>query len=113
MLKFRKIVQYAVTTSTPKESTAFGRYLATTCQSCHRQDLKGGAPMAPGYPPVPDISATGAPGKWSQAEFIATLRSGKTPEGKALRNEFMPWQNIAYFSDDELHAIRSYLLSVY
>ncbi len=102
----------AITTATPTDAVAYGKYLVSTCQGCHMPNMKGGAPLAPGFPPVPDISATGTPGKWSEAQFISTIRHGKTPEGKLLRNEFMPWQNMKHFSDDELRAIRSYLQSV-
>lgn len=101
-----------IATTTPKELISYGRYLATTCQGCHRPNMKGGGPLAPGYPPVPDISAAGASGKWTEAQFIATLRSGKTPEGRLLQNQFMPWQNMKHFSDEELKAIKSYLQSL-
>lgn len=96
---------------TPKEITAYGKYLATTCQGCHRPDMKGGSPLAPGFPPVPDISAAGAQRHWSEAQFISTIRTGKTPDGRTLRNEFMPWKNMAHYTDDELQAIRIYLQS--
>lgn len=101
-----------ITTTTPADAIEFGKYLANTCQSCNRPDMKGGSPLAPGFPPVPDISATGAQSKWSESEFIETIRGGKTPDGILLRNEFMPWQNMKHFSDEELKAIRSYLRSV-
>jgi mono/diheme cytochrome c family protein len=97
---------------TPTDEIARGKYLAATCQGCHMPDMKGGGPLAPGHPSVPDISSTGAPGKWDAAQFIATLRHGRTPEGKLLRNEFMPWQNMKHLTDDELKAILSYLTSV-
>ncbi len=98
-----------LTGTTPTNKVGFGKYLARTCEGCHRSNLKGGSPLAPGFPAVPDISATGAPGNWSESEFIAAIRTGKTPEGKLLRNEFMPWQNMHHFSDEELTAIKSYL----
>jgi mono/diheme cytochrome c family protein len=104
--------QAAIATTKPVEGIAYGQYLSTSCQGCHRPNLKGGGPAAPGFPPVPDITATGATGKWSEEQFINTLRNGKTPEGKLLRNEFMPWENIKHFSDEELMAIKSYLLSL-
>lgn len=96
----------------PVEKIAYGQYLAVSCQGCHRANLKGGGPLVPGFPPVPDITTSGAPGKWTNEQFIATLRNGKTPDGRFLRNEFMPWQNMNHFSDEELTAIGSYLQSL-
>ncbi|RDC62646.1 c-type cytochrome [Adhaeribacter pallidiroseus] len=104
--------QVPMAASAPKDVTAYGQYLATVCQGCHRPNMKGGAPLAPGFPPVPDISATGVQQQWSEAQFISTIRQGKTPAGKLLRQEFMPWQNMQHFTDEELSAIRSYLVSL-
>ncbi|MBC8051657.1 MAG: cytochrome c [Sphingobacteriaceae bacterium] len=101
-----------LTTSTPTNAVALGKYLASTCEGCHRPNMKGGTALAPGYPAIPDISGTGAPGNWSEAQFISTIRKGKTPEGRLLRNKFMPWQNMQHFSDVELQSIKSYLQSI-
>lgn len=98
--------------TTPTDEIAHGQYLVASCQGCHMSDMKGGGPLAPGYPSVPDITSTGAPGKWSKEQFISTIRNGRTPEGRLLRNEFMPWQNMKHFTDEELKAISSYLVSV-
>lgn len=35
---------------------AFGSYLAVFCTGCRKPGLKGGEPVAPGYPQVPDIT---------------------------------------------------------
>ena len=93
-------------------SAEYGKYLAVNCQGCHRTDLQGGGPLAPGYPDVPNITSAGEPGNWNEESFIKTIRTGVTPEGKKLRNEFMPWQNISSYSDDELRAIFLYLKSL-
>ncbi|WP_247234507.1 c-type cytochrome [Telluribacter sp. SYSU D00476] len=97
---------------TPEPTAEYGAYLAVSCQGCHRENMEGGAPLAPGFPPVPNITAGGNPGKWSEEEFIRTLRSGTTPEKKHLRNEYMPWQNIAAHTDVELKALYAYLTSL-
>ncbi len=104
--------QMPVSDYKPAETVEIGKYLTSTCQGCHMPNMRGGSPLAPGFPAVPDISAKGAPGKWTTADFINTFRSGKTPEGKLLRNEFMPWQNMQYFTDEELKAIHIYLKSI-
>lgn len=93
-------------------SAAYGKYLTVTCQGCHRPNMKGGGPLAPGFPHVPDISAAGEPGHWDESSFIKTIRTGQTPEGKRLRNEYMPWKNFNHFSDDELKSIYLYLQSL-
>jgi mono/diheme cytochrome c family protein len=91
----------------PAVTAEYGAYLATTCRGCHGADMKGGPSHEPKEPPIPDISSTGHPGKWPTVGFIAALRTGKTPEGKAL-SEAMPWK-IFTFTDDELKAIHLYL----
>ncbi len=95
-----------------KIGTAYGQYLATGCQGCHRPNLQGGGPLAPGFPPVPDITSAGNLRNWNDSSFIAAIRTGKTPEGKALNNEFMPWKFIRHFTDDELKSIYLYLKSL-
>lgn len=82
------------------------------CISCHSQDFKGGKSPDPVSPMVPNISATGNPGKWTRAQFITTLRSGKTPEGKMLDGQFMPFAGVASFSDDEIGSMYDYIMSL-
>lgn len=94
----------------PAVTVEYGAYLATTCRGCHGTDMKGAPPHESNEPATPDISSTGHPGKWSSAGFIATLRTGKTPEGKVL-NEAMPYKMFTY-TDDELKAIHLYLQQV-
>ncbi|MET3874656.1 hypothetical protein [Chitinophaga sp. OAE865] len=42
--------------------------------------------------PVADIRYVG---KWNCNEFITTLRTGRTPEGKQLQVKDMPWNMTA------------------
>lgn len=91
----------------PSASPAYGEYLAITCTGCHSPTLKGAAAHGPGEPSVPDISSTGNLGKWTPEGFAATIRTGKTPEGKLL-SDAMPWRHLTY-TDQELNAIYSYL----
>ncbi len=93
-------------------SVEYGKYLSTSCQGCHKETMKGGEPVAPGYPVVADISSSGHPGKWSDEQFIETLRTGVTPEGKVLKPEEMPWTMAKEFSDLELKALHMYLTSL-
>lgn len=95
-----------------KTGAVYGQYLATGCQGCHRPNLQGSGPLAPGFPPVPDITSTGNLRNWNDNSFINAIRTGKTPEGKELNNQFMPWKSISHFTDDELKAIYLYLKSL-
>lgn len=96
-----------------KEVTAeYGKYLAMSCTGCHYPDLKGGKSPIPGQPPVANITASGHIGKWSVEEFVNTLRTGTTPEGKQLKNEEMPWKMTAAYTTDELKALYLYLKSI-
>jgi mono/diheme cytochrome c family protein len=93
-------------------SVEYGKYLSTSCQGCHRETMKGGEPLAPGLPAVADISSTGNPGKWTDEQFIETLRTGVTPEGKVLKAEDMPWPMAKEFNDMELKALHMFLNSL-
>lgn len=92
-----------------KVSPEFGEYLAVSCTGCHYANFKGGSPQIPKSPPVADITSTGNLARWSETDFIQVLRTGKTPEGKVMQNEFMPWQMTSEFTDDELKSLYLYL----
>lgn len=93
-------------------SVEYGKYLSIACQGCHRPDMKGGEPVAPGFPIVADISSTGNPGKWSTDQFMETLRTGHTPEGKELNPKEMPWTMTKAYTEVELQALHLYLKSI-
>jgi mono/diheme cytochrome c family protein len=91
---------------------AYGKYLSVSCEGCHKPSLKGGEPVAPGFPVVRDITSSGHVGQWSQEQFLHALRTGERPGDKPLNNEFMPWKMTAQYSDKELKSIYAYLKSV-
>ena len=95
-----------------EHNAAYGEYLAASCIGCHRANMQGGGPLAPGFPSVPDITSKGNIGNWGDDEFIMSIKTGKTPEGVDLDNQYMPWQSISSFTDDELKAIFLYLKSL-
>ena len=90
-------------------NAAYGKYLAVSCSGCHNHNLKGGEAKVPGMKPYPDITASGNVGRWTEKQFIQTLRTGKTPEGKQMKNEEMPWQMTKAYTDTELKALYAFL----
>lgn len=86
-----------------------GKYLSVSCIGCHRTNFKGGDSPIPGMPPVPDITSSGNTDRWSLSQFIHTLRTGKTPEGKIMDNQNMPWKMTAKYTDEELQALYAFL----
>jgi hypothetical protein len=51
-------------------------------------------------------------GAWTEAEFIATMRTGKHRGTGRVVLPPMPWQNLATQSDEDLRAIFAYLRSL-
>jgi len=99
------------TAITPAVNAGYGKYLAVVCTNCHGPQLKGRGPMVPGGSPVPDLTSTGNPGKWSHGEFIKTLRTGVRPTGVKLSDD-MPWKMTLSFTEEELTAIHVYAQSL-
>jgi hypothetical protein len=58
-----------------------------------------------------NLTPGGDPGGWSEADFIAAMRTGITPSGQALIPE-MPWQLYGKMTDEELRAVWLYLQSL-
>ncbi len=96
----------------PEATAAYGAYLTINCTACHREDFRGGPLPGPGMPTVPNITAEGRVGRWTEEEFMRTLRTGITPEGHRLDSTQMPWTRTRDFSDTELKAVRAHLLSL-
>ena len=94
----------------PAATLEYGEYVAGACKFCHGENL-GGQKVGgePGAPPSPPIGPSGMPSRWTDAQFIHTLRTGVTPESRTLRNQYMPWQAIGQLSDDELRGLLMYL----
>jgi mono/diheme cytochrome c family protein len=115
------------TVAPPRGPTAeYGRYLADhagLCADCHTP--RGGLQNAPdkhrlyagdATPPsafpanpsnlTPD-DETGI-GRWTEDDFLRTIRSGVNPRGDSLSN-FMPWREYRRMTDDDLRAIYRYL----
>lgn len=88
-----------------------GKYLADTCQGCHNPRFSGGPVTGadPNAPPADNLTPAGNLKNWNEAQFITVLRTGKTPEGKQIDPQNMPWPSFALMKDDEIKAIFMYL----
>ena len=95
----------------PGPTVEYGTYLVNVygCRSCHGMTLNGGKDPNPNAPFGPNITPGGNPGHWSEQDFIHTMRTGITPEGKKLNAEFMPWKGLSAMDEDELLAVYYHL----
>ncbi len=92
--------------SVPAGVTAeYGDYLVTAgaCRTCHEPNLSGG--FAPNITPGGDI------GKWTEADFVKSIRAGTRPDGRVL-SAVMPWPFMKDLTDDEIRAMWMYLRTV-
>jgi mono/diheme cytochrome c family protein len=94
----------------------YGEYLSYSCKVCHGLTMSGGP--IPGFPsswpPAPNLtfgSGSALP-SWTEEGFINTIRTGRTPEGREIRAEYMPWGSYKFMSDNELKAVWAYLQSL-
>jgi mono/diheme cytochrome c family protein len=97
-------------------TAAYGEHLAKMgCIGCHGDGLSGG--RIPGTPPSIPVAANLTPdpetglGRWSLADFIAAIRTGKRPDGAAI-DPFMPAKSFAALDDVELAALWAYFQSL-
>nr|MBA3670833.1 cytochrome c [Gemmatimonadaceae bacterium] len=100
-------------TITPSPTGAYGEYLANVggCKGCHGEHLSGGPRGGPPGPPAANLTPGGQLGKWTEQQFVSTLRTGKRPDGTPL-SEAMPWRRTGLMTDDEMHAVWQYLRTV-
>jgi len=101
----------------PEGATAdYGQYLVSVamCGECHAANLAGItlAEGEEGPPEGPNLTPGGDLASWTEADFITTIRTGQTPDGRILDAEQMPWPTFSQMSDTELQAIWAYLQSL-
>jgi mono/diheme cytochrome c family protein len=98
----------------PADKISMGKYLATSCTGCHGEGFGGG--KIPGAPPDWLASANLTPGgpikTWSEAQFTDAMRTGRTPDGRALNAQSMPWPVLGQMTDAEFSALFAYLQSL-
>jgi mono/diheme cytochrome c family protein len=97
----------------PGVTVEYGMYLARTCMLCHGSALNGQTISVGG--PEKYVALNLTPGGemkgWSEEDFIATMRTGVTPNGHQLK-DVMPWKYFGQMTDDELKAGWLYLQSL-
>jgi mono/diheme cytochrome c family protein len=90
----------------------YGAYLAPLCQNCHGEDLAGDQPPDPASPPAPNLTPGGRLVAWSEADFLKAVQTGITPDGRQMDNEFMPFEVLGRFHEEELQALWIHLQSL-
>lgn len=97
---------------------ARGEHIATSfggCTGCHGPDLSGGPPESFGpigtmSPPNITTGEGGAGSRYTDAELARAIRYGVRHDGTSLT--FMPTEEHAWWPDDDLQAVMSYVRSV-
>jgi mono/diheme cytochrome c family protein len=113
-----------------KKSIERGKYLVNLggCFDCHTPGYFLGKPdmarylggsdvgfempglgvfVGPNLTPDPETGL----GKWSEAQIVTALQTGKRPDGRELA-PIMPWRAFADLTKSDLHAIAAYLKSL-
>jgi cytochrome c553 len=93
----------------PGVTVEYGMYLAGTCTLCHGSELNGQT-IFDGSVAL-NLTPGGEMKGWSEEDFIATMRTGVTPNGHQLK-DVMPWKYFGQMTDDELKAVWLYLQSL-
>ncbi len=86
----------------PDEVLAYGALRAAFCTACHGADFTGIEMM--GSPNITPHET--AVGNWTRA-----IREGVRPDGTEISTD-MPWETMSFYSDEEIHAIWTYLQTV-
>jgi cytochrome c553 len=88
----------------------YGRYLVSVggCTGCHGPDLAGSSGHGPASP---NVTPAGVVASWREADWIRAMRTGKRPDGSAIKDP-MPWKAVGMMSDDELRAMWMYLSTI-
>ncbi|HVT72023.1 MAG TPA: c-type cytochrome [Lacunisphaera sp.] len=93
----------------PGVTVAYGRYLAIGCTGCHGPNFSGGKIDIgpPDWPPAQNLTPAGDLAKWSEEDFIRTMRDRVRPDGTKL-SEVMP-AAFGKLNDTEMKALWAFL----
>jgi cbb3-type cytochrome c oxidase subunit III len=108
VVNHEQVGQHPVTRGVTVE---YGSYLVTlaNCRGCHGSELRGRASRI-GPPAAPSLIDSTR--NWSPDDFRKAIRSGRTPAGRALDPQKMPWPRLAALTDAELDAVFEYVRSI-
>jgi cytochrome c553 len=99
---------------TPAVSVEYGRYVATSCMGCHGANYSGGKIEIgpPSWPAAANLTphADSRLSKWSEEQFLATVRTGKRPDGSEL-SPVMP-RAFSSLNETELKALWAFFKSL-
>jgi mono/diheme cytochrome c family protein len=98
----------------PGGTREYGAYITRiACKGCHGPALAGGPIEAgdPSWPPASNLTVSGPTKSWSEADFVKLMRTGRRPDSMPV-NSAMPWKNAGRMTDEELHAVWTYLRSL-
>ncbi len=88
----------------------YGRYVAAGCTGCHGPNYSGGKIEIgpPNWPQASNLTphAEGNLSKWSEADFVQTMRTAKRPDGSEL-HPVMP-RAFGQMNDTELKALYAF-----
>jgi mono/diheme cytochrome c family protein len=89
----------------------YGEYLAhIACKGCHGAAYAGGPVTSgdPSWPPASNLTVSGPTKSWNEGDFVRLMRTGRRPDSVPV-NVAMPWKSAGRMTDEELHAVWSYL----
>jgi cytochrome c553 len=87
-----------------------GAYVANMCKGCHGETFHGGKipGSPPDWPPAPDLASPAIFATYDSVDrFKAMLKSGKRPDGEAIK--VMPFPSLAALNDTDVEALYAYL----
>jgi len=93
----------------PAPDAPYGKYMAAGCIGCHGATYSGGkiAGAPPEWPAAGNLTPTGMTA-YDEASFIAALRTGRRPDGTAIRPPMDP-KLMGAMTDVELKAVWAFL----
>lgn len=110
-----ELIDHEAPRPTPPErgvSAEYGEYLAGLCSLCHGPSFSGGPipGTPPDDPPALNLTPGGELAGWTFEDFLTAMRTGVTPGGRQLRDEYMPYETLfGDMTDEEWEAIWLYL----
>jgi mono/diheme cytochrome c family protein len=91
------------------DQVQLGYYLTRMCIGCHGRDLAGAPAFEPDGTPGANLTPGGNLKNWSLEDFRTVFATGRTPDGRELDPQVMPWTVIGQAQPAELEAVWAYL----